>query len=68
MEDGRYGEKYNKSKILIFHSRKLIDDRKSENKLRNVSVGILFSYMEVNIGTDSLKCWKWLFWGSGVTG
>ena len=47
----------NATKILIFHSRKLIDNRKSIKKnLGNVSVGILHSYMEVNMRINSLKC------------
>lgn len=31
LEEGKYGGKCCKSKILIVHSRKLIDNRKSEN-------------------------------------
>lgn len=36
-------------------------------KLRNVSVGILFSCMGINMRTNNLKCWEWLSLGSGIT-
>lgn len=67
MEEERYGEKCCKSKIFIFCSKKLIDNRKSGEKNGHVSASISFSYMKVNIRINGLKCWKWLALGSGIT-
>lgn len=58
------GRKCCKRKILLYNRK--VDNRETEKKLK-IIVGILFSYMEVNLRINSLKCWKCLSLGSDIT-